>query len=304
MASMQNAILEGLFGVVLVARAEVAAAAMYIWDYVLTFGMEVDLVWSSRWNIIKVLFLVQRYLPLVDTCILTLYRDLLPGRSIHGCAVIEQATGYMYVAGYVVSEILLTLRVWAVWNRHRVLSVILPIGFLVVWAPAFVAMYFFQKGLQFAPMPSAGLSGCFIIHTNDVIKWCWVSLIIWNAVTVSLMIIPGVRDCVVMPDLPNFRSTRLWSIVYRDGTYFFIYLFVLSILNIILSVTVIPTKRFFFSSLERSLHAILASRAILHMRNHVKRQVEWELTEILTGNPIEDASPLPDGRAIAVRPVS
>ena len=55
--------------------------------------------------------------------------------------------------------------------------------------------------------------------------------------------------------------------------------------------------------LERCLHAILASRAILHMRNHVRRQVEWELTELSAGHEVDDAAPLPDGRIILIKPV-
>jgi hypothetical protein len=40
--------------------------AVFIYDYFLTFTREVELVWKSRWNMIKVLFLAQRYLPTVD----------------------------------------------------------------------------------------------------------------------------------------------------------------------------------------------------------------------------------------------
>ena len=39
---------------------------MFIWDYILTFGMEVDLVWRSKWNFVKGLYLLQRYLPFTD----------------------------------------------------------------------------------------------------------------------------------------------------------------------------------------------------------------------------------------------
>jgi len=46
---------------------------MLIWDYVLTFGMEVDLVWKSKWNVVKGLYLFQRYLPFIDTAWLLLY---------------------------------------------------------------------------------------------------------------------------------------------------------------------------------------------------------------------------------------
>jgi len=36
---------------------------MFLWDYILTFDMEVELVWKSKWNFIKGLYLFQRYLP-------------------------------------------------------------------------------------------------------------------------------------------------------------------------------------------------------------------------------------------------
>jgi len=42
------------------------ACMMYLWDYLLTFGMEVDLVWKSKWNFMKGLYLFQRYLPFTD----------------------------------------------------------------------------------------------------------------------------------------------------------------------------------------------------------------------------------------------
>jgi len=52
---------------------------MFIWDYILTFRMEVDFVWKSKWNFMKGLYLFQRYLPFIDTVWLVLYRqsDLL-----------------------------------------------------------------------------------------------------------------------------------------------------------------------------------------------------------------------------------
>jgi len=55
--------------------ATVAASALFIWDYILTFGMEVDLVWKSKWNLMKGLYLFQRYLPFIDAVWLVLYRQ-------------------------------------------------------------------------------------------------------------------------------------------------------------------------------------------------------------------------------------
>ena len=45
---------------------------MFLWDYILTFEMEVDLVWKSKWNFMKGLYFIQRYLPFVEIiCLVT-----------------------------------------------------------------------------------------------------------------------------------------------------------------------------------------------------------------------------------------
>jgi len=61
--------------VVLLTLAAVVASAMFAWDYMLTFGMEVELVWKSKWNFMKGLFIFQRYLPFIDTIGLAFYRQ-------------------------------------------------------------------------------------------------------------------------------------------------------------------------------------------------------------------------------------
>jgi len=44
----------------------VMAFTIFVWDLILTFGMEVDLVWKSKGNFTKWLYLFQRYLPFID----------------------------------------------------------------------------------------------------------------------------------------------------------------------------------------------------------------------------------------------
>ena len=48
---------------------------LFIWDYILTLGMEVNLVWKSKWNLMKALYLFQRYLPFIDPIWIALYRQ-------------------------------------------------------------------------------------------------------------------------------------------------------------------------------------------------------------------------------------
>ena len=48
---------------------------MFVYDYFLTIGMEVDLVWSSKWGFMEVVYVLQRYLPFVDAVFLCLLRE-------------------------------------------------------------------------------------------------------------------------------------------------------------------------------------------------------------------------------------
>ena len=47
--------------------------ALVIYDYVLTLSREIEYIWFSPWNVIKILFLAQRYLPFVDVTMLSIF---------------------------------------------------------------------------------------------------------------------------------------------------------------------------------------------------------------------------------------
>ena len=51
------------WGLLTLSTLAVVASTMFIWDSILTFRMEVDFVWKSKWNFIKGLYLFQCYLP-------------------------------------------------------------------------------------------------------------------------------------------------------------------------------------------------------------------------------------------------
>ncbi|KZP25113.1 hypothetical protein FIBSPDRAFT_820999 [Athelia psychrophila] len=46
---------------------DVFSACVLVYDYILTFNSEVTLIWGEPWKLLKVLFLLSRYLPFADT---------------------------------------------------------------------------------------------------------------------------------------------------------------------------------------------------------------------------------------------
>jgi len=239
---------------------DVATCTIFIWDCLLTFSMEVDLVWKSKWNFMKGLYLFQRYLPLVDTVWRIPYGQTGGSWSKAMCRNLYYSTGVMTLVGIAASEMILALRTWAVWNRNQRLSVILPILYVLVWGSGVVAICSFLNSMIFSDPPYPGFKGCFLTYTNKKIVFVWVQLISWDTLMLALMLVPGVRV---------YRSggnSALMKAVYHDGVIYYLYLFVLSLINIFV-VAILPVQyQQLLSSMERVLHSMLTSRVVLHMR--------------------------------------
>ncbi|EEB92503.1 hypothetical protein MPER_08975 [Moniliophthora perniciosa FA553] len=81
-----------------------AVATLVIYDYIITLPDEIDLIWSARWNLTKVLYLLQRYMPFVDTVALVLHNDFTPGLGYQQCRNTYDVSGWMFVVGIALSE--------------------------------------------------------------------------------------------------------------------------------------------------------------------------------------------------------
>jgi len=158
--------------------------------------MEVDLVWKSKWTFMKGLYFFQRYLPFIDTTLLALYVRLGENLTKTVCAKVYPPLAVLTLVGFAASEMLLTLRTWATWNRNQVLSIVLPIIYTFVWGSGFVALGVFLKSVTFGDPQFPGSRGCFVTHANDIgILFLWGQLIVWDSVMLMLMLVPAIRAC-------------------------------------------------------------------------------------------------------------
>jgi len=244
----------------LVTTFDVAASTIFLWDYILTFSMEVDLVWKSEWNFMKGLYLLQRYFPFIDTIWLVLYHQTGVDLTKTACQKVYYASAVISVVGLAASEMVLTLRTWAVWKRDKRLSIILPVVYLLFWGPAFVILGIFLKSMTFGDPPYPGFKGCLLTHANKYLALLWLLLIVWDTLMLVLILVPAVLA---------YRcggNSALIKAVYRDGVVYYLYLFVLSFVNVVV-VTTHPTQyQHLLTSMERLLHSILTSRVLLHIR--------------------------------------
>ncbi|KAF8995896.1 hypothetical protein BDQ17DRAFT_966015 [Cyathus striatus] len=303
---MSTELVEALYRLRLVASFDVGSSMLFAYDIFLTLGLEIELVWCSKWTYMTVLYLLQRYLPIIDTLWLVLQHQVGIGLSKSACHLVYTASGWTFIVGFMASEIILTLRAFAIWNRNKILLVGLPIFFICCWVPDIIFMHLFLRSMEFGDLPSPAFTGCLVVNGSSILAMCWVVLMIYEAGIVILIVIPGVA---------SYRSggnTELYRTVYRDGVLYYVTLLALSALNVVLILT-LPRGYvnllssfaiFLWSSahsltsafsVERILHSILTSRVILHLRQHCQpHQERWDgLTNMsLENRPVGSADDL------------
>jgi len=272
----------------LVTYFDVVGATIFLYDYLLTLGMEVNLVWSSKWTFMKVLYFAQRYLPFVDSVALCFLNQLSTTIDPTTCKMVDKARGVLMITGISLSELVLTLRVWAVWGRSSRMGLVLSILFFLAVSTSFVVSGFFLSSIQFENKPYPTFQGCFIISASRLVYMNWVILMVYEAAILVLMVIPGISAYRIGGD------TALHAVVYRDGVIVYIYLFALSTINVIVSISLPHIYLDILWSVERCLHSMLTSRVLLDIRAYgSKAHVVWAdgITELHFGSEMVQTKP-------------
>ncbi|KAF8530553.1 hypothetical protein BU17DRAFT_79385 [Hysterangium stoloniferum] len=118
---------------------DIVGYTILLYDYFLTIGTEVDLIWPTPRSAGKGLFYATKYSALLDGALL-LYLRLAPlGTTPSTCELLYKLSAEMISAGIIVAQFVLAFRTWAVWERNSIVGVSLlcaapilscPIGYI------------------------------------------------------------------------------------------------------------------------------------------------------------------------------
>lgn len=238
-----------------------ASIVLLVYDYMLTLDSELLLIWASRWNLVKALFLLVRYMPFIDMALLTFYLTRNGTAHTAACGITFQTSAWLFAVGTSVAEILLTIRTWACWDKAQWLTIGLPIFFLVNWAIVYVFLGLFIRSVEFIRPPRyANPAGCFHVGANPIFVACWAAIMVYHA---GLLLLMGIRG---FSTLNGMRKETLSKVVYRDGLIYYFLLFGLSLGNLVIIVCLPYRYVNLFTTLERVMYSVLTCRAILHIR--------------------------------------
>ncbi|PFH49733.1 hypothetical protein AMATHDRAFT_147036, partial [Amanita thiersii Skay4041] len=117
-----------------------------IYDYLLTLHLEVKLIWRSKWTVVRLLYHVVRFIPFVSI-ILILSMGLEVSMEL--CeSTLSLGASFSEVAFVRMLAVILTLRIWAIWDRNRYLGYALPAFFISLWAFATVNMCLLMASIK------------------------------------------------------------------------------------------------------------------------------------------------------------
>ncbi|KAF9254706.1 hypothetical protein L218DRAFT_885719, partial [Marasmius fiardii PR-910] len=193
----------------------VFSATLLVYDVFINLRTEIEYIWMNKWSSMTVLYILQRYLPFFDITGVTLHHHFGASLSPRRCSLDHKMAAWSYTVGIMLSEIILTLRVWAVWERGVIVGVGLVVFFLTCWIPYCVFVAQFSSAMSFSPFPH--LPGCFITDAggSSILYLFYVLFMVYDTGIFLMMIIPGVAA------YKRGGSSELVKTIYRDGKLLF-----------------------------------------------------------------------------------
>ncbi|TFK62609.1 hypothetical protein BDN72DRAFT_383656 [Pluteus cervinus] len=243
----------------------VASSTLYLYDLLLTLDLEVNLLWPSKWTLFKVVYLLQRYLPLVDTMILVMMWEFGHFNS-ETCESLYRASGWPFVVGMILSEAILIRRTLAVWGDNRKLQIAIYLAFLCWMISIYWMLGIYDNTLTYHSSTSSmpGIH-CFTTGKAHFNSLCWVLFTVFDIGLLILISIPAYRAYRSRDDSAVLGS-MLAQVVYRDGILYYLCLVALSASNIILTLKLPRDYADMLYSLEMIMYPILTSHVVLHIR--------------------------------------
>ncbi|KAI0045044.1 hypothetical protein FA95DRAFT_173081 [Auriscalpium vulgare] len=235
-----------------------AIGALLVWDWLCTFDQEVEYVWSGSWNLGQVLFLLNRYPPFIDTFI-SLHLLTAVRISAEQCKRQFTAVTWLITSGVLISEFILLLRTYAIWERRRWVLILCCSIAAFLYAPAILVTELEVKSLRFADARTDGRPGCALEHAGSIIFISYVLLMISETIIFVLTAIKAVQ---------HLRRTRSPMVValYRDGVLFYFYILIVTLANVIVPVAAPSAFANWLATPQRALHSIMCTRVLLSIQ--------------------------------------
>ncbi|KAI9574382.1 hypothetical protein HD554DRAFT_2165880 [Boletus coccyginus] len=293
------------------------------YDYILTLSREIDNIWRRPWTRVSVLFLVVRYIGLCWGITLALTGSaFMPGplKANVGISILtsganQNEIGYYKGAamlvvgdwGYMLflaaADLVMILRVYAMWNRSRIILYILLFFYVpqVVVSAVWEGIYNNPNGpLSVTVVQVLNFRYCsYTPHGTPSSTYRAIPRYFLGTALLILAAIPTFRQSNEMYKLTKrWKTNRSMNLLLKEGAaYFVVNLFFNIVFEIELSSVDLTM---FLDTLSYSLSCAIMPRFIISIRELYDRDLQNRWQGIDTGFGVLVASENADGTTIAL----
>ncbi|KAJ3503715.1 hypothetical protein NLJ89_g8309 [Agrocybe chaxingu] len=236
---------------------QLAGFVILLYDHALTFDDEVERIWKHRLSGASLLFLLNRYIsPLRSIVAITAFH--YPHWTGAACSNFVQFLGASSVSVSSLCGLLMILRVYALYHRSNILLVLL----LSVWTAQLVssAVGISTAGvLQLPPGPM--FVGCILTATSKWLAVNWAGPLLLDG-AIFFLTLWRTREYLRSSD-----KIPLLHILVRDGTLYFLVIFLVNLSNAFLYFFAPDNLKSVASSLTVMLTSTMVSRLVLNLRS-------------------------------------
>jgi len=183
----------------------------------------------------------------------------LPDPSRSTCHVLFAVYCWLATFAYLITNSILVLRTYAIWENKRNVAFSLFILLVICFVAAGYCAEKFVLSLSFIRSPSRSVfPGCFIVHSGGT-WFTYLLILVFDTAVLILTIIKAIQR-------KGLNGSTLFRTIYRDGVLYYVYLSVLSLINIIVFITMQNSLSFSLVNSHRVLHSILTARLVINIR--------------------------------------
>ncbi|KAF8555852.1 hypothetical protein OG21DRAFT_1507215 [Imleria badia] len=244
-----------------------AGNTILIYDFLLTFDLEMDNIWSTPWTTVKVLFLLNRYGTLIGQSFITVEELGILGHSSRKFCLNFQWFLPPFV--FFLSETtrtLLLLRAWSLWrcSRRIAVSLVSAYVFYVVMLGGTASYIMFQSNATFH-FPHLEETGVCVASAAVTIAWLlgFISFLL----DTGIFAVTGYFLYRFCREAQPLQESPLIRLLVRDAVLFYVVTVFDDVLGIVTLSALVNNPLYFMQiALSFPLLVVAGQRAVLNLR--------------------------------------
>ncbi|KAG2127635.1 uncharacterized protein EDB93DRAFT_1332637 [Suillus bovinus] len=165
-----------------------AALVGVTYDWVLTFGQEVELVWRQRWSLMTVLYLSVRYLGIVFAAVIMLGGIQVIPLTDTVSFIMYAVRDWMSVLVFAMLWVIMITRLYAMYQRSRKILIYLVVTFLAVNIFTGVVTLMITLHASAEALILSGTYQCSLRYAKDSLldSIAWMLTTVWEVLALCL----------------------------------------------------------------------------------------------------------------------